>query len=187
MNWNVVAERTKLFAFIWGTLFFGAVLPAFLGIHGGYHADNSMPHDAVGAVISVLFTEIASCCFGVLPALLYALLLGFYERDKVERKRKSLLVPLLICAVYELPVFAWFATGPGAAYGPDGWLSGGCRIGITGYIAALVAAYFVVRHPVDQWAARSKPSPVISIIGILFALWLVSALLFPTFQAVKAA
>ena len=186
MNWNVVAGRTKLFAFIWGALVFGAVSPSFFGLHGGYTADHPVPHDAVEAVLSVCLTGIILCCFGALPALLYAFLLGFYQRDKTERQNKSFLVPMLICAVYELPLFAWLATGPGAAYGPDGWLNGGYRIGAAGYVAALVAGYFVSRHPVEKWKQRSKSAPVIFVLGVIIAFWLISAALFPTFQAVRA-
>ena len=178
MNWNIVAERTKLFAFVWGTLFCGAVLPAVFGMHGGYR-------NAEEAVLTVIVVEMMSCCFGVLPALLYAVLLGFYERDKAEQN-KSLLVPLLICAVYEMPIFAWLARESGAAYSPDGWFNGGFRIGTAGYIAALVAGYFVARQPVDKWAKCSKASAVVYVIGAIVAFWLISALLFPTFQAVKA-
>ena len=136
MDWNVVAERTKLFALIWGTMSFGAISPAFVGIHGGYPADVHAPPDVAEAVIGVLLVSLMSCCGGVLPALLYAFLLGFYERDQTEQN-KSLLVPLLICVIYELPIFVWLATGPGADYGPDGGFNGGFRIGVTGYVAAL--------------------------------------------------
>ena len=179
MNWNIVAGRTSLFAFVWGTMFCGAVLPAVLGVHGGYL-------NAVEAIFRVIVVEIMSCCFGVLPALLYCSLLGFYERDKAERTSRFLVVSFLICAVYELPIFAWIATGPGTEYGPDGWVSGGLRIGAAGYIAALVAGYFVARHPADQWVKRSKSSAVVYVIGAIVAFWLISAMLFPTFQAVKA-
>ncbi len=132
MNWNVVAERARLFACIWAALFFGAVVfPSFLGFHCGYPADAPA---------------------GQIPtALLYAFLLGFYERDKAGQS-KSLVVPFLVCAAYELPVLAWIAA---VAWQPGGKLG-----------------------------KRSKSSPSIYITGAIVALWMISALLFPTFQSV---
>lgn len=186
MKLDIFIERINLFGFTWGTILNAAfALSGTAQYHFGYPYPSG-DYAPTRLVPNLLLCELVFVCFGVALAVPFALAFGLIESEDSPECKSTPLDAVRLCALGCLPLLLWFVLWPGSEYGPDGWFSGGLRLGLVGYVAALVAGYVAAKPRASVKAKNNRPRlAVVLAVELVLVIVLVSSALFPTPQKVR--